>query len=54
MSKIKENTFKPVPSHSKVYDELYGEYERLYHYFGRKENNVMKRLKGLANKNNSK
>jgi L-ribulokinase len=30
-----------------VYDEIYAEYARLHDYFGRGENDAMKRLKAL-------
>ncbi len=47
MAGLKKRSFKPVPAHQAVYDELYGEYVRLYHCFGRGENNVMKTLKRI-------
>ena len=39
--------YKPVSEHSAVYDELFSEYRRLHDYFGRGENDVMKRLKDI-------
>ena len=45
MARVKEETFKPIPEHVKVYDRLYQEYSKLHDYFGRGENDVMKRLK---------
>jgi len=47
MASLKEETFKPKPADQKVYDLLYAEYLRLHDYFGRGENNVMKRLKKI-------
>lgn len=47
MARIKEETFKPIPAHVAVYEQLYREYTLLHDYFGRGENNVMKRLKAL-------
>jgi L-ribulokinase len=45
MAYLKAETFKPISKNQKVYDQLYAEYVRLYDYFGRGENYVMKRLK---------
>ena len=39
--------FRPVPQHVRVSDTLYAEYRRLYDYFGRGENEVMKVLRRL-------
>lgn len=39
-------TYLPNPDHTRAYDALYAEYTTLYDYFGRGENDVMKRLKG--------
>ncbi len=47
MARLKKETFKPIPANQKVYDQLYAEYARLYDYFGRGENNVMKTLKRI-------
>lgn len=47
MARLKEEVFLPVPEHQKVYNQLYAEYLRLHDYFGRGENNVMKRLKQI-------
>lgn len=35
----------PIPGNKAIYDELYSDYLTLHDYFGRGENNVMKRLK---------
>ena len=47
MSKIKDKYYKPIPANVAVYDKLYAEYRKLHDYFGRGENNVMKRLKEI-------
>ena len=39
--------YRPIPEHEAIYDRLYLEYVRLYDYFGRGENDVMKRLKQI-------
>ncbi len=45
MARLKDEHFRPVAAHKQVYDQLYGEYARLYDTFGRGGNNVMKTLK---------
>ena len=45
MAKVREKSCVPVPDHVKVYEKLYKEYKTLHDYFGRGENDVMKRLK---------
>jgi L-ribulokinase len=47
MAHLKKETFQPIPSNQKIYDGLYAEYVKLYDYFGRGENNVMKTLKRI-------
>ena len=47
MARVKEETFKPIPAHVEVYEKLYQEYSKLHDYFGRGENDVMKRLKRM-------
>ena len=47
MSRLKDETFKPNLQAKKVYDQLFSEYVGLHDYFGRGENNVMKRLKHI-------
>lgn len=39
--------YKPIAENSAVYEKLYAEYRRLHDYFGRGENDVMKRLKQI-------
>ncbi|WP_153463795.1 ribulokinase [Sediminibacillus terrae] len=45
MGRVKEEIVRPIPEHVTVYERLYQEYNRLHDYFGRGENDVMKRLK---------
>jgi L-ribulokinase len=47
MARVREETFKPIPENVAVYEKLYQEYSLLHDYFGRGENDVMKRLKSI-------
>lgn len=47
MGKVKDIVYKPIPENVKVYDKLYAEYKTLHDYFGRGNNDVMKRLKAI-------
>lgn len=47
MGKLKDQVYLPDPSHVEIYNRLYREYEILHDYFGRGENDVMKRLKKM-------
>jgi L-ribulokinase len=47
MAHLKKESFRPIPENQKTYNRLYAEYVRLYDYFGRGENNVMKTLKAI-------
>jgi L-ribulokinase len=47
MARLKDVTYEPIADHQVMYDRLYAEYVTLYDYFGRGENDVMKRLKAL-------
>jgi L-ribulokinase len=49
MGKLKDEVFKPIPAHQAVYDKLYAEYVTLHDYFGRGQNDVMKRLRKIRN-----
>ena len=49
MGKIKDEVFRPIPENMAVYDKLYAEYVTLHDYFGRGENDVMKRLRAIRN-----
>jgi L-ribulokinase len=50
MPRLKDEVFVPDPAASAVYDKLFAEYRILHDYFGRGENDVMKRLKDLKAK----
>ncbi|MCO6450564.1 MAG: ribulokinase [Caldilineales bacterium] len=47
MARLRDDRYLPIPEHQAVYDQLYAEYAILHDYFGRGENDVMKRLKSL-------
>lgn len=47
MGKVKEEYYKPIPEHVEAYRKLYAEYKILHDYFGRGDNDVMKRLKAI-------
>jgi len=47
MAQLKDEVYRPIAEHTDVYDQIYAEYEHLHDYFGRGENDVMKRLKAL-------
>ncbi len=47
MSQAPEKSYTPLPEHVESYELLYSEYLRLHDYFGRGENNVMKKLKQM-------
>jgi L-ribulokinase len=47
MGSLSKGVYQPNAERGKIYDRLYAEYEILHDYFGRGENNVMKRLKAL-------
>jgi L-ribulokinase len=47
MARLQDVSYVPIPDNQAVYAELYAEYVTLYDYFGRGENDVMKRLKSL-------
>ena len=51
MGKVKDTIYKPIPENAAIYDKLYAEYKILHDYFGRGENDVMKRLKQLRGQN---
>lgn len=48
MARLGDTVYRPQPAHFPVYRTLYEEYLRLYDYFGRGGNNVMKTLRRLA------
>ncbi|HEX2621918.1 MAG TPA: ribulokinase [Phototrophicaceae bacterium] len=47
MGKLKDEVVTPIAENQKIYDQLYADYKTLYDYFGRGENDVMKRLKAI-------
>lgn len=47
MAKVKPVAYTPNLDHVQAYDKLYAEYKKLHDYFGRGENDVMKRLKEI-------
>jgi L-ribulokinase len=47
MARLREDHYTPNPAAVAVYNQLYAEYVKLHDYFGRGENDVMKRLKAL-------
>lgn len=47
MARLQKATYHPIAANQKVYERLYQEYVRLYDYFGRGGNNVMKMLKSI-------
>lgn len=47
MGKIEERSYKPIRENVEVYEKIYSEFKILHDYFGRGENDVMKRLKQL-------
>jgi L-ribulokinase len=47
MARLKDIVYRPIPENQAVYDKLYAEYVILYDYFGRGDNDVMKRLKAI-------
>ena len=52
MCHLSDTVYHPNTAASEVYDALYKEYLTLYDYFGRGQNDVMKRLRRI--KENSK
>lgn len=47
MAKVQDKVYKPIPENVAVYEKLYQEYKLLHDYFGRGQNDVMKRLKEI-------
>lgn len=47
MGKLRDEVYEPIEKNAAVYDKLYAEYSALHDYFGRGENDVMKRLKEI-------
>ncbi|MGQ9555970.1 MAG: ribulokinase [Anaerolineae bacterium] len=47
MAYLRDERYRPDSKAKATYDQLYAEYKRLHDYFGRGQNDVMKRLKAL-------
>ncbi len=47
LGKVMDVTYTPDPGRAAVYDKLFAEYRILHDYFGKGENDVMKRLKEI-------
>lgn len=44
MGRSPKQEYHPIPENQKIYDALYQEYKKLYEYFGKGQNDVMKNL----------
>jgi L-ribulokinase len=49
IGRVKDKVYMPIPANVEVYEKLYAEYKVLHDYFGRGDNDVMKRLKSIKN-----
>jgi L-ribulokinase len=47
MASLRDDEYEPIPENKAIYDRLFAEYVILHDYFGRGDNDVMKRLKQL-------
>jgi L-ribulokinase len=47
MARLRDESYQPLSENKAIYDQLFTEYVTLHDYFGRGENDVMKRLKEL-------
>ncbi|SNS00165.1 L-ribulokinase [Anaerovirgula multivorans] len=47
MAKLKDETYQPIEKNVKIYNQLFEEYRKLHDYFGKGQNNIMKRLKSI-------
>lgn len=47
MARLKDTVYRPNQKNTEVYSQLFAEYTRLYDYFGRGANDVMKNLKKI-------
>jgi L-ribulokinase len=50
MARLREECYQPISSNKAIYDVLFEEYVTLHDYFGRGENDVMKRLKDFKSR----
>ncbi len=54
MGQVKNVVYEPIKENTEVYDKLFAEYKILHDYFGKGENDVMKRLKKIKIEQRSK
>jgi L-ribulokinase len=47
MARLADTRYRPAAEHREIYTRLYAEYRTVHDYFGRGENDVMKRLKRI-------
>jgi L-ribulokinase len=47
MAHLRDESYHPIPENKAIYDKLFAEYVTLHDYFGRGDNDVMKRLKNI-------
>lgn len=47
MPKLRKEVYRPLAENHKIYERLFAEYEKLHDYFGRGQNDVMKKLKAI-------
>jgi len=47
MAQLQSETYRPRPESQKIYNRLFQEFQTVHDYFGRGQNDVMKRLKAL-------
>jgi len=45
MASLEKKAYLPIPENVEAYNQLFAEYRRLHDYFGRRDNQVMERLK---------
>jgi L-ribulokinase len=50
MGSVRRGVYQPIEENAAVYDLLYEEYTVLHDYFGRRENDVMRRLRAIQRK----
>ncbi len=53
MARVKDEHYAPIPANQAIYRDLLAEYTKLQDYFGRGENDVMKRLKEIKERQRS-
>ena len=54
MGQVKNVVYNPIKENTEIYDKLFAEYKILHDYFGKGENDVMKRLKKIKIEQRSK